>query len=238
MLLLLCSSFSLPDENKFIGRKVENILLYDAKGRQYDLYSLLNKKPVILSPIYTKCPSACSIVSNGLKESTEKLGTLGKDFLIVTFSFDSSDGKDELANFESHWNIDGENWRAATASYPEIIKLLNSADYHFDVDKNSGEYLHPNLVIVLTPSGRISRYIYGMTPNARDIKLAVMEASAEKTRLSIFKGLYLKCFAFDPVTKTYKLDWSFIISTSAGIFFIILISTLLLRTFKTAHTYE
>lgn len=238
MLLLLCSSFNLPDEKKFIGRKLENIRLSDAKGRQYDLFSLLNKKPVILSPVYTKCPSACSLISGGLKEAAEKLGTLGKDFTIVTFSFDSSDRQHDLEAFEARWKMDGENWRTATASYNEIEKLLNSADYHFDVDKNSGEYLHPNLVIILTPSGRISRYIYGLTPKAKDIKLAVMEAGAEKTRLSIFKGLYLKCFAFDPVSKTYKLDWSFIISTSAGIFFIILISTLLLRTFKTARTHE
>jgi protein SCO1/2 len=216
VLLLFCSSFNLPEEKKFIGRKVENILLTDAKGKQYDLYSLLNKKPIILSPIYTKCPSTCSIVSNGLKECTDKLGTLGIDFSIISFSFDSSDRKEELENFETHWKIDGESWRATTASFSEI----------------------PNLVIILTPSGRISRYVYGITPKAKDIKLAVMEASAEKTRLSIIKGLYLKCFAFDPVTKTYKLDWGFLISTSAGIFFIILISTMLLSTFKTAPSHE
>ena len=237
MLLFLCSSFNLPDENKFIGRKVENILLQDGKGRQYELFSLLNKKPIILSPIYTKCPSTCSIVSNGLKESTDKLGTLGKDFFIVSFSFDSSDRKEELENFESHWNIDGETWRATTASYPEIQKLLKSLDYQYDISK-SGEFIHPNVIIILTPSGRISRYIYGLTPKAKDIKLAVLEASTEKTRLSLFKGLYLKCFAFDPVTKTYLLNWGFIISTSAGIFFIIIISTLLLKTFKTARINE
>ena len=237
VLLLLCSSFKLPDEKKFLGRKVENILLLDAKGNQYDLYSLLGKKPVILSPIYTKCPSTCSIVSNGLKVATDKLGTLGKDFLVLTFSFDSSDTKDDLENFESHWNADSKNWRATTAAYTEIQKLLTSIDYQYDIASN-GEFIHPNVVIVLTPGGRISRYVYGLTPKARDIKLAVMEAGAEKTRLNIVKGLYLKCFSFNPETKTYTLDWGFIISTSAGILFIVIISTMLLRTFKTAPAHE
>lgn len=237
MLLLLCCSFTLPDEKKFLGRKVDNIMLNDAKGRQYDLYSLLNKKPIILSPIYTKCPSTCSIVSNGLKESSDELGTLGKDFYIITFSFDSSDRKEELENFETHWKLDGENWRATTASFSDIQKLLTSVDYTYDINPG-GEFDHPNLVIVLTPSGRISRYLYGLTPKPKDLKLAVMEASSEKTRLGLLKGLYLKCFSYDPVTKTYKLDWGFILSTSAGIFFIVLISTLLLRTFKTARSHE
>lgn len=237
MLLLLCSSFRLPDEKKFLGRRVENIVLLDAKGRQYDFYSLLNQKPIILSPIYTQCPSTCSIVSNGLKETTDKLGTLGKDFRVLTFSFDSSDKKEDLENFESHWHADGESWRAVTASYAGIQRLLASIDYQYERTA-SGEYLHPNVVIVLTPGGRISRYIYGFTPRAKDLKLAILEASAEKTRLSVFRGFYLKCFSFDPVSSTYKPDWGFIISTAAGLLFIGLISSLILRTFKTSRIHE
>lgn len=237
LLLLLCSSFNLPDEQKFIGRKIENIMLTDSKGQQYDLFSLLNKKPLLISPLYTKCQSACSVLSGGLKETVDKLGTLGQNFNVLTFSFDSSDRADDLQNYATRWNTDGVNWRIATASFPEIQKLLGSLDYHYDV-ASAGEFVHPNVVIMLTPGGRISRYIYGLTPKVKDIRLAALEASAEKTRLNLFKGLYLKCFAFDPVSKTYKLDWGFIISTMAGILFIILISTLLLRTFKTAPAYE
>jgi hypothetical protein len=58
-----------------------------------------------------------------------------------------------------------------------------------------------------------------------------MEAAAEKTSPGIIKGFYLKCFAFDPSTKTYKLDWSFIISTFAGLLMIGIICTVFIRSF-------
>ena len=58
-----------------------------------------------------------------------------------------------------------------------------------------------------------------------------MEAMAEKTRPGIIKGFYLRCFGYDPLLKTYTIDWSFIISTSAGLLMISLVSGLFLKSF-------
>ncbi|HND74087.1 MAG TPA: hypothetical protein PKW10_06575, partial [Saprospiraceae bacterium] len=87
------------------------------------------------------------------------------------------------------------------------------------------------LLVVLTPSGRISRFIYGVNPTKRDIDLAVMAAMAEQTRPGLFKGFYLRCFGYDPLTRTYKIDWRFIISTSAGIIIIFFVTSIFLKTF-------
>ncbi len=235
ILLLVCwlslSCFKFPDEKKFLSRKAANITVFDATGNTFQLLSLLDNKPLIISPVYTKCPSLCGIISNGVKTAITGLGGLGKDFTIVSFSFDSSDRKEDLASYENRWNMDGINWKTISASPENITLLMSSIDFEYDYNPETKEFTHPSILVVLTPSGRISRYIYGINPSKKDIKLAVMEAAAEKTRPGILKGFYLKCFAYDPITKTYKLNWGFLISTFAGLLVIGFISTLFIKSF-------
>lgn len=206
-------------------------MVFDASGNSFELFSLLRHKPLIISPVYTNCPSVCGILSNGTQKAISELGTLGKDFTIVSFSFDSSDTKESLKSFELRWNMDGNNWKTVSASSENIKQLMSSIDFQYDYNAGTKEFDHPSVLVVLTPSGRISRYIYGINPNKKDIKLALMEAAIEKSSPGIFKGFYLKCFAFDPLTKTYKLDWSFIISTFAGLLIIAIICTVFIRSF-------
>ncbi|MBV6442503.1 MAG: SCO family protein [Haliscomenobacteraceae bacterium CHB4] len=234
LLFGLCSisAFEMPEEKRFLGRKVADIELRDAKGRHYTLYSLLEAgRPVVLSPVYTRCPMACSLISGGLRKAVDALGTLGQDFTIVTFSFDSTDVQKDLEGFEDRWDMDGETWRTTTATGADIAGLLSSIDYHYEYDSVTTEYLHPNIVIVLTPSGRISRYLYGLEPRAKDLRLAVMEAAKEQSGVGFVQGFYLKCFYFDPATKQYQLEWRFIISTSAGLLILTLMGYFLFKYF-------
>ncbi|HLF45633.1 MAG TPA: SCO family protein [Chitinophagaceae bacterium] len=228
---LFFTGFKFPDEKKFLSRKAANITVYDAAGNSFELFSLLGKKPLIISPVYTNCPSVCGMLSNGTKKAITELGTLGKDFTVMSFSFDSSDREKNLAAYESRWGMDGQNWKTISASGENIKQLMSSLDFEYDYNPVTKEFDHPSLLVVLTPSGRISRYIYGINPSKKDIKLAVMEAAAEKTRPGIIKGFYLKCFTYDPLSKSYKLDWSFIISTFTGLLMIGIVSGLFLKSF-------
>lgn len=238
-LLLTLTSFDLPDEARFISRKAENIVIRDANGNSLHLYDNLNGKPLVLSPVYTRCPMACSLISSGLKKSVEQLGTLGKDFTIITFSFDSTDTNEDLKDFEKRWKMDGVNWKTVAASGDGINKLLQSLDYHMDYDAKTKEYAHPNVVVVLTPTGRISRYIYGVEPKAEDLKLAIMEAQVEKITLNnFFKTLYVRCFSFNPATKSYKVDWRFISQTSAGLMTITIVGIILIRSLYVSREEE
>jgi protein SCO1/2 len=228
---LLSTGFRFPDEKKFLSRKAANIEVFDANGQRFELFSLLRNKPLIIAPVYTACPSVCGILSNGARQAINELGTLGKDFTVASFSFDSADTKDNLASFESRWNLDGVNWKAISASPAGIQTLTSSMDFQNDYSAATKEYNHPSLLVVLSPEGRISRYIYGINPHKRDIRLAVIEAAAERISPGIFRGLYLRCFAFDSLTKTYRVDWGFIISTFAGLLIISIICTLFIKSF-------
>jgi protein SCO1 len=229
-LLLLCS-FRFPEEKKYLSRKAANITVFDAAGNRFELFSLLGKKPLIISPVYTNCPSVCGLLSNGAKKAIDELGTLGKDFNVISFSFDSTDTEKNLASYERRWNMDGVNWKTISAPGENIRQLMSSIDFYFDFNTATKEFDHPSLLVVLSPGGRISRYIYGINPSKRDIKLAVIEAAAEKSSPGIIKGFYLKCFAYDPVSKTYKLDWGFLISTFAGLLIIGIVCSIFIKSF-------
>lgn len=231
ILIILLSSFGFPKERDFLAQKVTNIEVFDAKGERSNLLSLIKDKPLILSPLYTKCYTICGVLSNGLQNSVNSLGTLGKDFTVVSFSFDSTDTPEELAAYEERWKLDGKSWKAVSASAIDIRKLMASVGYEYEYNKDTKEYLHPSIMIVLTPSGKISRYIYGVNPQKKDIELAVIEAMAEKSRPGIIKGFYLRCFGYDPALKTYKMDWRFIISTSAGLLMIGILGSIFIKSF-------
>lgn len=237
-LCFLLSGFNLPNEKKFLAQKAADIEVFDDAGNHFELSALLGKTPLIISPVYTRCHSLCGVISNGVKTAVTELGTLGKDFTMISFSFDSTDTPTDLAAYEDRWDMDGVSWKAVSAPAENIQRLMSSIGYEYDYDPATKEFNHPSILIVLTPAGKISRYIYGINPSKKDIRLAVMEAMAEKTRPGIFKGFYLRCFGYDPALKTYKPDWRFIISTSAGLLMISLVSGIFTRSFivtKTRH---
>ncbi len=233
LLFPLLAAFDVPDDKLYTGRKVVSVSVNKASGDTALLLGDTRGLPVILSPVYTRCPSACSLISGGLKRSIQSIGPPGEEYMIITFSFDHNDSAEDLKGFEERWGMDGITWKTVNADSMATARLLESIDYHFDYDPQSGEYAHPNVTLVLTPSGRISRYIYGVEPKARDLELALMEASLEKTSSggggSWLRQIYIKCFAFDPGTKTYHLEWKFIIQTSAGILILAIMGTLLVR---------
>lgn len=230
ILFFLCS-FKFPDEKEFLAQKIADVEVFDSKGNTYQISDLLGEKPVLISPIYTKCYSLCGVISGGLQTAINDIGTAGKDFYMISFSFDSTDTYLDLAEYEERWKMDGKNWRVLSASGENIIKLMESIGYEYDYIPDTKEYSHPSILITLTPSGRISRYVYGVNPKKKDIKISVMEAMAEKTRPGLFIGFYLRCFGYDPALRTYKMDWRFILSTSAGLIMITIMTRIFLKTF-------
>lgn len=230
-LWFLIAGFNLPDEKKHLGRNIPNITVIDADGQTVSLYSLIQNKPLIIAPVYTRCPSVCTMVSNGAREAIDKLGTLGKEFNVVSFSFDSTDVAADLKSYQYRWKMDGNHWKAVTASENDIHSLMSSIGFEYDTDTLTHQFNHPPLLVIVTPEARISRYIYGVNPSKRDIRIAVLAAQAEKTTPGLFTGIYLRCFGYDPLTKTYKVDWRFIISTSAGLIITFFMATIFIKSF-------
>lgn len=204
------SDIGLPNERNTLGRNVPDVRLFDSGGRQFNLKDVMDGKPLVISPVYTRCTTACFTITDNLRDTVAKTEGLGKAFRVISLSFDKRDTKEDLEKFRKQWSLDGVNWIAAAGEEGEIKKFLDAIDFHYMFDSETGEFLHSNLVVVLTPDLRISRYLHGIQPKERDLRLSVMEAQKGTSRLSPFDGFFLKCFKFDGATGTYKTDWIFL----------------------------
>lgn len=213
-LLLISLSFgdvSLPDEGKTIGTYIPNITIETHEGKRLSLKEIAKGKVLVLNPIYTKCSSACPLMTEGLKRTIKGLK---EKVVVLSLTFDPGDDLEDLRSFKETHRLP-ENWYVARSR--EVDKLLSALDYRYRYEEGLKEYEHPNLYVVLTPSLRVSRYIYGVNPKLRDLELAVLEAKREVARLSPLEGLWLRCFRFNRESGGYEIDWFFVLSLAGGL---------------------
>jgi protein SCO1 len=201
------------------------------------LRSLINK-PTVLSFVYFDCPGLCSPLLSGVSSVIEKADLeLGKDYQVITVSFNYRDNPEKARKkkelfLQKHSKNHASNWIYLTGDSTSIYTLSNSVGFKF---KRAGlDFIHPAAIMVLSPGGKITRYLYGVTFLPFDLKMAVVEAQKGLSRPTINRVLEF-CFAYDPANKRYALD----ITKVSGIImlFIVLIFaiTLFLRRRKKAE---
>jgi len=154
-----------PNESRTLGKLLPHVNLVDSYGNTFDIYELKGK-PIILSPIYTHCNSACPIITDSLKKVIPKLRKPGEDFWVISFSFDPKDRIEDIRKFQQDHLIDGFGWKVAiTKDKEDLFRLVGAIDFRFMTLENR-DFVHPNL---------------------RDLKKALEEESVlEKARPYLF----------------------------------------------------
>ena len=183
----------------------------DEAGATVRLGDYFGKKPVVMVFAYYDCPMLCSLVINGLSSA---LGTMslnpGADFEIVTVSFNPHDtpatATAKKAVYLERYKRPGaaEGWHFLTGDQPQIDRLTKAAGFRYAWDEETKQYAHPSGVIVLTPDGRLSKYLFGVEYGPRDLRLGIVEASDGKIGTPV-DALLLYCYHYDPMTGKYGL---------------------------------
>jgi protein SCO1/2 len=183
----------------------------DESGRTVRLGDYFGKRPVVLLFAYFDCPMLCTQVINGLSSA---LGVLsldpGKDFEIVTVSFDPRDtpksATAKKAIYLQRYKRPGAaaSWHFLTGDQASITRLTKAAGFRYVWDKETQQFAHPTGVIVLTPDGRLARYLFGIEYGPRDLRYAIVEASSGKVGNAV-DALLLFCYHYDPATGRYGL---------------------------------
>ncbi|MCG6551580.1 MAG: SCO family protein [Candidatus Magnetominusculus sp. LBB02] len=210
-----------PNEKETLGKAVPNVKLFDSYGKDRTMSDIIGGKPLIMSIIYTRCETACIIITDGLTEVVKKMGDAGKDYNVLTLSFDPSDTPERLAKFRTQWGLDGPGWVVASGEDADLKKLLSAIGFSYKLDKETGEFIHPNLLVILTPDGRISRYVYGVNYDDNNLKLSLLDAKRGTSTLSVMEGVLLWCYQYDPVTGSYRFDYAFLLEVISGLAFFI-----------------
>ncbi len=198
---VLSTFFLLPSSFAWVGGKVENIKVFDFEGRWFSLLDFAKGRKFVLSPIYTKCPSACSIITFNLKEALSKMK---EKHTVLSFSFDEKDTVDDLLTFARRWELDGRNWTVVSARKEDIIKLLDSLGFWIK-RVEGGEILHPNLIYVVDGKDSIILAVLNAKPlDFRSLKIALSDGNI------IERFIFFRLFSFDPVTRKYEFDIIFL----------------------------
>jgi protein SCO1/2 len=187
-----------------------NLTFRDESGREVPLSTFFQSgKPVILAPVYYRCPMLCTQILTGLESCLKAVSfNPGQEFEVVAISFDPKDTP-ELAASKKQMYIrrygrpDTTNgWHFLTGDETNIKAFLDAVGYHVKYDPKTDQYAHASGIMVATPLGRLSRYYYGVEYAPRDVRLGLVEASQNRIG-SPADQLLLFCFHYDPATGKY-----------------------------------
>lgn len=188
-----------------------DLVFQNEKGASMHLGDYFDDRPVILTLGYYECPMLCSMVRDGLFASVQALDfDAGKHFDVVNVSIDPRELPAMAAAIKSmylqQYDRPGADagWHFLTGAEESIQRLAQAIGFKYAYDPEIDQYAHPSGIVLLTPQGKISRYFYGIEFAARDLRLGLVEASANRIGSPIDQVL-LRCYHYDPVTGKYNV---------------------------------
>lgn len=208
------------------------------------LREIINK-PTILSLVYFDCPGICSPLMSGLSDAISKMDMeLGKDYKILTISFNTKDTPEKARIKKNNFvqKISKENreyWIYLTGNQENITTITSAVGFMY---KSQGvDFAHPGVIMMLSPDGKITRYLYGkgsvtmfgnqnasMTFLPFEIKMAIIEAQKGIERPTVNKILQY-CFAYDSASKGYTLQITRIVGGLIVLIAVIIFTILLIK---------
>lgn len=209
----------------------KDIYLIDENNQRVVLTDLIDK-PTVINFVYYRCPGICSPLMEGLAKVMDASDLVaGVDYQVLTISFDPRETIDlgirkkaNYMNLITKKEEIGKGWRFFVSDSASIAKGTNAVGFRYKQVGN--DFTHVASVTVVSPDGKITRYLNGVTFLPFDFKMAIIEASKGMSAPTINKIMQF-CFSYDPVGQAYVLNVTKIagimILFFASLFFLVLI---------------
>lgn len=209
---------SVPDELREVGFDQRmggplplEAVFRDEVGREVRLGDFFGDgRPVVISPVYFRCPMLCDLTMSGLAASLKPLElSAGEEFEVIAFSFDPGEGPEDAAaarrRYLPRYDRPGaeDGWHFLTGDAASIAALTGAIGFRYVYDEARDEYAHAAGTVVATADGRIARYFFGTDHPPKDLKLGLIEAS-ERRIGSAIDQLLLYCYHYDPELGRYS----------------------------------
>ena len=190
-----------------------------------------NNQPVLLSIVYYNCPSLCGLHLNGVSEALQALPEdFKQQFNFVTVSMDDTETP-ELAsskknNYIKKYSLPESRTHFLTGTKDNILSLSREVGFRFRWDEEQKIFAHIPVAYILSPAGKISRYLYGVQFDTQTMKLSLVEASQGRIGSVIDRAL-LFCFQFNPEKGRYSW-YAYNIMRAGGLLTIVLLFSFLI----------
>ncbi len=175
----------------------------DEAGREVLLGDYFGARPVVLAMVYYRCPVLCTLVERGAAMAAKPLVlTPGRDFDFVFVSFDPTDDPERASEKKARTLVEyggtesAAGWHFLSGDETSIRRLTEAVGFRYVAEPGTGQFAHASGLVVATPDGRISRYLYGAEYAPRDLNLALVESSDGRIGGAVEK-LMLYCFRYD-----------------------------------------
>ena len=201
------------DEIKFLGAKPnKGISLVDETGKPFTLGDK-EGKPLILVLSYYNCDGTCSVVNNDLIKllSTQSAWQVGRDFRVLTVSFDPHDTQQTLREFRAKMNMPkewDEGWTLSLPAAPDQAKILaDSVGFKYFWSVADHSFLHPGVYVFMSPEGRVVRYLYSTQTKSFDVGLALTDTLGDRIAPhDILNYAVSLCYSYNYKDGRYKLN--------------------------------
>jgi len=202
-----------------LGAVIDGTIRFeDTSNNVVELGTLFNgRRPTILSFNYSNCPKLCSVQLDMLTRALREISfSVGEDFQVVSVSIDpneqsarSAETRDKFVEIYSRKSgfdrpDSAGGWYFLTGKESQIRKLADQCGVRYKYIPHQKLFSHPPVLILVSPEGKIVRYLYGLEVQAPTIKQALVEAAEGKIGSPIyFLSYFTGCYLFDEMTGKY-----------------------------------
>lgn len=227
LLILVFLTLSIQASQLGLNEKLGNMVPLDLtfiaeNGKSVTLKKLMDGKPTMVSLNYFRCSGICTPQLDDMTKMLTRLDLAENiDYKVITIGFAEDEGY-ELAAAKRKTMLRAIQRDFVHDAWHFVIGENNSSGIFADKvgfsykktvsDAGVTDYIHPGVLIMLSPEGKITRYLNGIEQLPFDVKMALMEAGEGKVGPTIAKNL-LYCFAYDPKAKTYIFMWEKVAAT-------------------------
>ena len=205
----------------------------DVTGKDISLADLfVGDAPTLLTLNYSKCPNLCDLQLQGLVSSLSSISeTAGQDFKLLTVSLDPKETDASLVAWQERllglYGRPGASWSFLRGRQEAISELADAVGFRYQILAETGEFSHTACTFLLTPDGKVARYIYGVQPNPETLRFSFLEAS-EGRAMSTLDKVLLFCFRYDPLRGKYTLAAMNLLRI-AGVFTVLALAGVIIR---------
>ncbi|MBV6490467.1 MAG: SCO family protein [Fimbriimonadaceae bacterium] len=184
----------------------------DESGKKVALGDYFKEKPVVLVPLFYGCKGSCLLIRDGVIKmlNAQKKIKPREDFEVVILSVHPKETPQMAADAKAFWmevyKEDGfeDGFHFLSGRWDAIQSVTKPVGFRYVYDFETDELAHPAGIVVLTPQGRTSQYIFGVTYPAKIFMDSVSAAQSNQIG-ERSEELLFGCWKYDPKSGKYRI---------------------------------